>query len=220
MKNNKHFGWIALFAIVILAFAVISVAGAADPESAQAESAENNVEGGTWCWFGLCNHPSKYITYSTSSGRNYWVRSEGDEYEYIGKILTPGNSSSITTTTEYSISISAGLEVGTDACKASLGITGSMSIAYSYTDNVNNDTGRRGYVHSLVEYEERQSFGVNTYTRYLYPYQTWGFTYFNTTCLYDCTVSHPRCRVPTGFGYECLNTKIYSSNIAVTYNGH
>lgn len=82
MKNFK--GLIALCAVVILAFAMITVVSAADPESAQANSVENSVESGTWCWFGTCDHPSKYITYYyyQTPGNYYYVSSQGTEYEY------------------------------------------------------------------------------------------------------------------------------------------
>ncbi len=215
MNNKKQFGWIALFAIVILAFAVISVAGAADPESAQAESTGNNVESGTWCWFGLCGHQDKYTTilYDSVTHRSYIIDSEGTDYEYIGRFIAPGGSASISIGVEYSSGVSGGLGVEYSGIQASLGLTNGWSDSYSFTYTVNNDTNTRQYVHAAVEYEERISCGVRIEKRWLNP--RFRHQFFNAYCLYNTICYYPQKRVSTGVGYELLPNKMYSSDITV-----
>ena len=205
---------IKMVAMAVLAIMLTVGVAAFDPQSAKANVPTNSKDSGTWCWVGTCGHPNRYITYYiNSSGKRYYINKRSTDYEYLGKYVDAGNTADISKTVSFSISFTAGMEAGTDICKASTSVTSGMETSWTYTDRLNNNTSSRKYVHAGVEWEERKSYGVDIKTRTYDPfYDLFGFSNY---CKYSATKRYyPTVKVPTGEGYSLLSSKKTSSLIS------
>lgn len=205
MNKNRILSVFTVFACCWCAVVGIMV-----PKVAKASTGQEYAEQAMKCFMGKCGHVDAYVT-NLNSVNPYYVVSRGVEYESLGRYVDPGNSATISESIEYSSSISSGLEVGIGVCKISLGISGSLTKGYSYTDTLNNNENYRRYVHAGVEYEERVSNGIKVERRIFNPF--WNSSSLGRCCEYDETIAYPRARVPRAAGYSLLACQIYSANI-------
>lgn len=204
---------IKMMAMAVTAIMLILVVGAIDPESANADVLVNSKDKGTWCWVGVCGHPSKTVVYRCGrDGAKYYVTTRSTDYEYLGKYVEPGNSASISKTVLFSISYTTGIEAGEDICKVSTSVTSGIETSWSYTDTLNNNESFRQYVHAGVEWEERKSYGVTVEKRTYNPaYDVFGFKNY---CKYSTKEYYPTAKVPSGQGYTLLSSKKTSSLVS------
>ena len=150
----------------------------------------------TSCWTGFCGHKNDYYSYP-----GYTVSGGGTDYSFLQKYVDPGNSATITGSKSYSSTINLGLSFGNDACKGSLGISGSLSVTYTYSDTLNNSQSYRQYVHAGVMYQNRGNMITQRHRTYFPFYDFFGW---NNYCAYTAWTGPSQAKVQICCGRTLL----------------
>lgn len=158
----------------------------------------NNV-GVTKCWKGTCGHKSKTYTYPA-----YTVTKRGTVYHHNGSYLEPGATETVTISGSYTRSMNVSGGVDGDVAKASVGFSGSKTVAVSKSQSIKNTGKKRAYPHLGVEYETR----TNTVTVKKRTYNpTWHITAKDKYCQFETKKETESCRINTSCGLSLLSTK-------------
>jgi hypothetical protein len=152
----------------------------------------------TSCWTGTCGHTSESYSYPS-----YSVSGGGTLYRSLGYYCDPKNNVTVSDYFEYTSTISAGLEFGSDNAKASLGVSGSLTTGYSISTNLTNNTSSRQYVHAGATYANRSNT-ITKKTRTYYPY--YDLLGINNYCTFTYSSCYPSGKIKTSMGYSLLSS--------------
>ena len=158
----------------------------------------NNV-GVTKCWKGTCGHKSKSYTFPA-----YTVSKRGTDYHHGGTYLEPGATETVTISGAYTRSMNVSGGVDGEVAKASVGFTGSNTVAVSKSQSITNHNKKRAYPHLGVEYEKRTNT-VTVKTRTYNP--IWHITAKDKYCQFKTSKETESCKINTACGLSLLDTK-------------
>lgn len=155
----------------------------------------------TSCWTGFCGHKSTTYSYP-----GYTTVSTGTLYRSMGIYLEPNASQTVGVEASYTGTVSAGLEVGNDVVKGSLGVSSSLTLGINTSTTITNTASYRRYVHAGVAYSNRR----NTITKGSRTYNpAWDALGINNYCTYQYTSTTSSGKVPTSIGISLLSSNRY-----------
>ncbi len=198
--------------VVVLAIGCVFAVSAFAKEQVEMPAPENDSQNAlSWCYLGLCGcDDTIYAICRDEYGNSYWITDRDEERQYLGTYCEGGDNINVSRTFYYELSISVGIEGGTEYAKTSLEVTGTAGEQECLEHQVYNRTDHRQYLYGTAEYVERTSIGIIQLNRW----RPCAWADRNKKCRYSTEgIDYPSTRLLNGFGYMLLNSSAASNTV-------